>query len=105
MSRPDLTSMEQCVYDILIDARSLIPTERYYSTAATMLQCDIKSVAELHTIRASLAVKLKDPINFFTYNKVEYIGFETRRLDYERDKLAGTNPIERLIAQGAYAKH
>lgn len=36
-------------------------------------------------------------INVFRYNDVEYVGLESRRLDYERDKNSGTNPIEHNI--------
>ncbi len=43
-----------------------------------------------------------DTINVFTYNNVEYVGLETRRLDYERDKAAGTNWVEHAIARGEY---
>lgn len=43
-----------------------------------------------------------DIINIFTYNGVEYIGLETRRLDYERDKLAGINWVEDAIKRGDY---
>ncbi len=92
-----LTKAEQSVYTILSDKQWYS-----YSTAATKTQCDIKSDADLRSVCTSLATKLKDPINFFMYNEVEYIGFETRRLDYDRDKLAGTNPIEKLIALGVY---
>lgn len=46
-------------------------------------------------------------INVFTYdgNNVEYVGLESRRLDYERDKLNGTNRIEKLIKQGYYTNN
>ena len=43
-----------------------------------------------------------DKVNVFTFNGVEYAGLESRRLDYERDKLAGTNHVERLIMLGVY---
>lgn len=45
-----------------------------------------------------------EDINVFTYNNIEYMGLESRRLDYERDKANGVNPVEDLIAHGAYNK-
>jgi len=44
----------------------------------------------------------KVQINQFTYGRHEYVGLESRRLDYERDKALGTNKIEDLILQGVY---
>lgn len=42
------------------------------------------------------------PINIFYYNGVEYIGLESRRLDYERDKNSNVNMVEDLIEAGFY---
>lgn len=46
-----------------------------------------------------------DPINIFEYNNITYVGFESRRIDYERDKINGVNKIEKLIEKGFYGKH
>jgi hypothetical protein len=45
-------------------------------------------------------------INVFTYegNGIEYIGLESRRIDYERDKENGVNHIEKLIESGHYGE-
>jgi len=43
-----------------------------------------------------------DSINIFTFNKVEYIGLESRRIAYEEDKVAGTNWVEDAIKRGDY---
>lgn len=43
-------------------------------------------------------------INIFEYRGVEYMGLEERRLDYERDKAAGTNWVEAAIARGDYGR-
>ena len=43
-------------------------------------------------------------INIFEYRGVDYIGLEERRLDYERDKAAGTNWVEAAIARGEYGQ-
>jgi hypothetical protein len=46
--------------------------------------------------------KCEDKINIFVFNGVEYLGLESRRLDYERDKELGTNNIEIYIKMGLY---
>ena len=43
-----------------------------------------------------------DVVNVFTFRGVEYLGFESRRLDYERDEKAGTNHVARYILEGRY---
>jgi hypothetical protein len=43
-----------------------------------------------------------DYINVFKYNRVTYIGLESRRLDYDIDELLGLNPIVKAIARGEY---
>eukprot|EP00286_Rhodomonas_abbreviata_P028736 CAMPEP_0181306362 /NCGR_PEP_ID=MMETSP1101-20121128/10256_1 /TAXON_ID=46948 /ORGANISM="Rhodomonas abbreviata, Strain Caron Lab Isolate" /LENGTH=211 /DNA_ID=CAMNT_0023412407 /DNA_START=219 /DNA_END=854 /DNA_ORIENTATION=- len=44
----------------------------------------------------------EDQINIFWYepNKIEYIGLESRRIDYERDVLEGTNAIHNELVAG-----
>jgi len=51
-----------------------------------------------------LKKKTGDQVNVFTFLGVEYIGLETRREDYEKDKKAGTNYVEKLIQAGCYSK-
>ena len=46
--------------------------------------------------------KYDDKINTFMYNSVIYIGLESRRVAYERDKLAGVNWVEDAIKRGLY---
>lgn len=41
-------------------------------------------------------------INIFTYNNITYIGLESRRIDYERDKELGCNWVEDAIKNGEY---
>jgi hypothetical protein len=90
-------ALQTKLYRILSD-----PRWYSYSVCAIMRKCGMASVDELKDVARRLAQELQDPINFFWYNDIEYAGFESRRLDYERDKRAGTNHIEKLIAQGAY---
>jgi hypothetical protein len=47
--------------------------------------------------------RFNDHINIFIYNDVEYIGLESRRIDYERDMINGTNWVEDAIAAGYYS--
>jgi len=46
--------------------------------------------------------RFNDQINIFKYNDVTYIGLESRRLDYERDKANGSNHVEKMINAGLY---
>ena len=57
---------------------------------------------ELMELITNVEKHMSVQINVFVYNNVEYIGLESRRLDYERDKLNGTNRIEKLIRDGYY---
>lgn len=41
-------------------------------------------------------------INVFVFNDVEYVGLESRRLDYEADKAAGKNKIEKALSDGVF---
>ena len=88
---------EQQLYSILIN-------KEWYSYGLKFVQrsCGIGSVKELHDIACSLSNQINDKINFFSYNGHEYIGLETRRLDYEYDKRNGTNKVEKLISKGHY---
>lgn len=43
-----------------------------------------------------------DHINIFAFKGVTYIGLESRRIDYETDKVQGTNKIEEMIQNGLY---
>jgi hypothetical protein len=45
-----------------------------------------------------------DHVNVFVYGGVQYIGLESRRIAYDRDKAAGTNHVDRLVQQGVYGE-
>jgi hypothetical protein len=97
LTSENLTSKERCMYTLLKDR------DWYSYGVGTMLRyCSIKSEQELHDVAMSLSKKINDKINFFVYNNVEYMGLETRRIDYEHDKKIGTNKVEKLIAKGKY---
>lgn len=46
--------------------------------------------------------KYGDYINVFKYNRVTYIGLESRRIAYEVDERLGINPIAKAIERGEY---
>ena len=52
--------------------------------------------------RHSFNKRFHDEINIFNYNGIEYMGLESRRLDYEHDKINGTNWVEEEIKRGTY---
>ena len=43
-------------------------------------------------------------VNEFVWNERPFIGLESRRIQYEKDKVNGTNHVEHLIKQGAYSQ-
>ena len=43
-----------------------------------------------------------DELNIFMFNNVEYIGLQSRKIDYDRDTLNGTNWVEKAIKDGHY---
>lgn len=92
-----LNSSEQRLYDILAD------TNWYsYGIRTVLKKGHFKSLDQLVETAISLSIKINDKVNFFTYLNVNYVGLESRRLDYERDKQLGINKVEKLIAKGAY---
>ena len=80
-----------------------------YSTAYLLdrLKVDVQRLQQLVNeldvlLRARRADGARDHVNIFVFHNVQYVGLESRRLAYEKDKLAGTNHVERLIQAGAY---
>jgi hypothetical protein len=94
---PRLTESESTLLRFLSD-----PEWYSWSVAYTRRKCGARSRQQLLNVAASLGPKINDQVNVFTFGGVEYIGLETRRLDYERDKLNGTNKVERMIQLGLY---
>eukprot|EP01084_Bolivina_argentea_P318439 552239_1 len=45
-----------------------------------------------------------DWVNVFVFNEVTYVGLQSRKEDYERDKINNTNHVEKYIAMGYYNK-
>ena len=92
-----LTKKEKQVYEI-------IKNKEWYSYGLQYIMrlLDLQSVEEMTKIAVSLSNKIGDKVNIFSYNGVYYVGLETRRLDYERDRREGKNKVEKLIKQGHY---
>jgi hypothetical protein len=83
-----------------LHATLLTPPWYSYSTMWLLQALDVTAV-ELAGLVHGLRTR-GHQVNVFDYNGVEYIGLETRRLDYERDRKNGVNHVETLIAQGHY---
>lgn len=62
-----------------------------------LLSCQSSSISKYN-----FSKNFCDEINIFNYNGIEYMGLESRRIDYERDKLEGTNWVEKEIKRGKY---
>jgi hypothetical protein len=59
---------------------------------------------QLLDVAAASGDRSGDAVNVFTFGGVEYLGLESRRVDYEEDKAAGTNHVEDKIKSGWYAR-
>lgn len=92
-----LTKKEKQVYEI-------IKNKEWYSYGLRYIMklLNLQSFEEIHKIAVSLSNKIDDKVNIFSYNGVQYMGLETRRIDYERDRINGKNKVEKLIKQGHY---
>ncbi len=88
---------------------SLLSNKNYYSLTLQFVSHQLNiSLPILRLLGTNSILSQKfisqynDHINIFTFNNVEYIGLESRRLDYERDKANGTNWVEDAIKAGYY---
>lgn len=92
------------------DLYKLLADKLYYSLridyVSKVLKISTSYLREFGTKTTDLAKnfnqKHNDSINIFFYNNVEYIGLETRRMDYETDKIKGVNWVEHAIKHGVY---
>lgn len=91
--------------DLILALYRLLNNKNYYSLSLPYVS-QILQVPEstIRWIAASdeFSRSTGDRLNIFTYNNVTYIGLETRRIDYERDRLNGTNWVEDAIKAGLY---
>jgi hypothetical protein len=95
-----MSSREQSLFNVLKN-----PNWYSYSISGIQRLCNFLSLDDVYETGFRLNHRLiGDRINVFTYNDVVYMGLESRRIDYQRDKAAGTNKIERLIQLGVYDK-
>jgi hypothetical protein len=76
---------------------SLLTDPSYYSLEIGYLSS--QTGVSVEYLRSLNGVRLVpwDWVNVFTYNNVTYVGLESRRIAYERDKEAGTNWVEDAI--------
>ena len=91
--------------DIEDELLEILEDKTYYSisTEYVLKKLDIESLGLSHII-TRIKGKRGIQINIFKYADIEYIGLESRRLDYERDKENGINHVEKLIEKGFYDK-
>lgn len=95
--------MDESLDDQLLN---LLDSDQYYSLSEEYVRekMDIGPLV-LRSLIGKIKKERAIQINLFKYNDVRYIGLESRRLDYERDKQNGTNHIEEWIKQGYYNKN
>ena len=83
---------------------AILHDRSWYSYGLADVQQDLQCTREqLLAVAQSLGAAVQDPVNVFSFNSVEYIGLESRRVDYEEDKANGVNRVERMIQDGDYA--
>lgn len=97
----------------LLDLYTILRNGEYYSLCVE--EASLRSgmsLIELYNLDNKLhspnALKFKrltdDSINVFTWGGKTYIGLESRRIDYERDKANNCNWVEDAIKSGYYNK-
>ncbi len=90
---------------LLSNKNTLLKKDERYSYSLNYLNKKLgTSNKELFIIAESLSKDENDKINVFKFGDIWFMGFESRRLDYERDKKNGNNPVEPLIKKGIYGK-
>jgi hypothetical protein len=92
--------MDLKIYELLSNKSYYSLSVRYLAHKLSISESYLRSLD--HTISTKFSNLFDDPINIFTYNNIVYIGLESRRLAYERDKLNGTNWVEQAILEGKY---
>ena len=80
----------------------LLQTPPWYSYSIKWLMLELGVEERQLRYLVDLARSRGQTINVFSFHDVEYVGLESRRLDYERDKVLGVNHVEQLIALGEY---
>lgn len=97
----------------LFDLFYLLSNKKYYSLSITYVSSKLNLSIEYlknldfctrnrlndHIFNSSLYFFLlfNDFINIFDYNNITYIGLESRRIDYENDKINNCNWVEDKI--------
>lgn len=74
-----------------------------YSYSLKSLQKEMKITEfELLTIARTLSQESEDKVNIFYFGKHWFMGLESRKIAYQRDKEKKINPVEPLITKGIY---
>ena len=88
--------LEQGIYELLSN-------REWYSYRVDAAVAKLGTTDALFRSEAiALGQRIGDPVNFFVYSGVEYVGLASRGRDYDADAAAGTNHIVKLIEAGAY---
>jgi len=96
--------------DTLLKLYGILNNRKYYSLEINYLArrvgVSIKTLRSINTDQNAIDFfrLIKDSINIFSYNNIEYIGLESRRIDYDRDKELGVNWVENAVNEGKYGK-
>jgi hypothetical protein len=95
--------------DIDAEIYNILSNKKYYSLSIKSLSRKIPAPISYlksldNKINTNFKTRFGDHINIFTYNNIEYIGLESRRIAYEIDKINGCNWVEDAIRVGLYDK-
>jgi hypothetical protein len=97
------------IVDIDTKIYRLLSKKEYYSLSIKYVSRELNvPLSYLQSLNHKIGMRFEnrfgDRINIFIFNDVEYIGLESRRIDYEIDKMNGCNWVEDAIAAGLYDK-
>jgi hypothetical protein len=96
--------------DKLLRLYGILNSRKYYSLEINYLSkrvgIPVKTLRSIYTNQNAINFfdLIKDDINIFFYNDIEYVGLESRKIDYDRDKDLGVNWVENAINEGKYNK-
>lgn len=81
----------------------LLSDKSYYSLRLDYVANILKiSVNNIRSLSDAFEERFGDKLNIFIFNNVEYIGLQSRKIDYDRDASNGTNWVEKAIKEGYY---
>jgi hypothetical protein len=95
-------TISQQIYELLNDKSYYSLTLSYAAEQLQLPRSVLRKFADSNDIRKKFEQCTGDQLNMFKFNQVTYIGLETRRIQYEIDKVNGTNWVEKAIVAGEY---